>query len=68
MGLIIDEMLDNSFIYYHDLNANSHILILDVSKYHWDKKDQKGQIRIRQEYNSFYSNFELLLNKTTPRI
>lgn len=68
LGVIIDEMLDNSSIYYHDINANSNILVLGASKYHWDKKDEKNQIRLRQEYNSFYSNFELLLHKATPKI
>lgn len=68
IGIIVDIMLDNSSIYYHDSNANSNILVLGVSKYHWDKKDEKSQIKIKQEYNTFYSNFELLLHKATPPI
>ncbi|MEC3906069.1 PIN domain-containing protein [Tamlana sp. 2201CG12-4] len=68
IGIIIDEMLDNSSIYYHDPNANSNVLILGASVYHWGEKDEKNQIKIREEYNSFYSNFELLLHKATPNI
>ena len=66
--IIVDEMLNNSSIYYYDLNADSSVLILGTSLYHWGEKDEKNQIKIKEEYNAFYSNFELLLHKATPDI
>ncbi|TVZ59713.1 PIN domain-containing protein [Flavobacteriaceae bacterium MAR_2010_105] len=69
ISIIVDEMLDNSSVYYHDPNDNnSNILIIGASVHHWGKKDEKNQIKIRQEYGSFYANFELLLHKATPNI
>ncbi|WP_298341030.1 PIN domain-containing protein [uncultured Algibacter sp.] len=66
IGLIIDEMLDNSSIYYHDINANSNVLVIGASSYHWDKKDEKNQIKAKSKYLDFYSNFNLLIDKANP--
>lgn len=68
---IIDLMLDNSSIYYNDWSSsgrNRGILVVASGKYHWDKKDEKNQIKAKQKYKKFYSNFELLLNRATPNI
>jgi hypothetical protein len=64
---IIDEMLDNSSIFYHDPNnGNSDVYFLNASVYHWRKKDEKNQIKAKEKYLKFYQNFELLLVKAHP--
>lgn len=64
---IIDTMMDNSSIFYHDPNNNnSAVFILGADVYHWRKKDEKNQILARERYRKFYERFELLLEKAHP--
>lgn len=66
---IVDEMLDNSKIYYHDPNDNnSNTIYLGVDIYHWSKKDEKNQIIAKTKYLEFYDNFSLLLDKANSQI
>jgi hypothetical protein len=64
---IIDLMMDNSSIFYHDPNDFSGgIIILGADVYHWDKKDEKNQLKAREKFLKFTQNFELLLRKANP--
>lgn len=65
---IINELFDNSSIYYHDPNNNtSGIYIVGASVYHWKETDEKNQIKVKDKYLKFYHNFELLLEKVSPK-
>jgi hypothetical protein len=65
---IVDEMLDNSSIYFHDPNAsNNGYYILGAEVNHWEKRDEKNQIKAKDKYLKFYQNFELLLDKANPQ-
>jgi hypothetical protein len=64
---IIDLMLDNSSIFYHDPNANSRgVFFLGADVYHWRKKDEKNQLKAREKFLNFIENFELLSQKANP--
>ena len=64
---IINEMLDNSSIYYHDINRrDSGLVVIGFHPYYWGDKDEKNQIKAKDEYLKFYQNFELLLEKAHP--
>ena len=65
---IIDEMFNNSSIYFHDPNdRHSAVVFLNPRVFHWDKKDEKNQIVAKEKYLKFYQNFELLFEKAQPK-
>lgn len=56
-------MLNNSSIFYHNPNDNlDNFLMVGVDFNHWSKKDEKGQIKLKELYDKFHQNFCLLLN------
>ncbi|HAH52663.1 MAG TPA: twitching motility protein PilT [Balneola sp.] len=64
---VIDIMMDNSSIYYYDINAdNSGVFFIGANVYHWGDKDEKNQILAKTLYRKFYENFELLLENAHP--
>lgn len=65
--LIVDEMLDNSTIFYQN-DYPDNFVVVGVDFNHWSKKDEKGQIKSKEAYDNFYENFGMLLNKATPEI
>nr|WP_319401798.1 PIN domain-containing protein [uncultured Carboxylicivirga sp.] len=65
--LLVDEMLDNSSIYYHDYNQGSSVILIGASPYHWGDKDEKTQLVIKEIYLKFIDNFELLLENANPK-
>ena len=41
---VIDIMMDNSSIYYYDINAdNSGVFFIGANVYHWGDKDEKNK-------------------------
>jgi predicted ribonuclease YlaK len=65
--LLVDEMFNNSSIYFHDINEGSNELIfVGADVFHWGKKDEKNQIKVKDKYIKFFNNFELLLDKAHP--
>lgn len=66
---IIDLMYDNSSICYEDQRSrNSNVIVFKGSNYRFSKRDEKNQIKAKQAYETFYRNFELLIQKATPKI
>lgn len=63
---VVDLMLENSTIYYHDPNVNSSVIFLGADVYHWSKKDEKNQIKAREIFSKFNQNLDLLLPKANP--
>lgn len=63
---IVDQMLDNSAIYYDDPNVGSSIFFVGVDVYHWSKKDERSQIKARDLFSKLSQNIELLLDKANP--
>lgn len=64
---IIDEMLKNSSIYYHDMNDDAGgFRFVGWDKYFWGDKDEITQIKAKSKYLKFYQNFELLLERAQP--
>lgn len=66
---MVDEMLNNSSIFYNNPNEDSNgFYFVGIDFNHWLKKDEKGQIQCKESYDKFYQNFQLLLEKATPDI
>ncbi|ASB50422.1 hypothetical protein CDL62_15790 [Alkalitalea saponilacus] len=65
--LTIDEMLNNSSVYYNDWNKGSDVVILGLSPYHWRQKDEKTQMVAKLKYSNFVESFELLLRHANPK-
>lgn len=64
---LVDEMFDNSSIYFHDPNdSRSSVILVGASVFHWGKTDEKNQIKVKDRYFKFYQNFELLFDKAHP--
>ncbi|AOR28748.1 hypothetical protein FORMB_17090 [Formosa sp. Hel1_33_131] len=65
---IVNLMLDNSSIFFDEYKQriNPRLIVVGFSKHRYSRKDEKNQIKARQEFDKFYNNFELLLDKATP--
>jgi rRNA-processing protein FCF1 len=66
---LVDTMLDNSSVYYHDVNkGHDYGYVLGAPLHHWDKTDPKTQLLIKVRYEQFWENFKLLLPKATEEM
>jgi rRNA-processing protein FCF1 len=64
---IIDTLMDNSEIYYHDTNGRSgNVISLGSPVNHYRKKDEKSQLIAREKFVKFLDNIELLLQRANP--
>ena len=67
---VINTMLDNSSIFFSDPNSgnNNFVVLGFFNPFHWEKKDEKNQIKAKEKYDIFYSKFKLLLDKALPNM
>lgn len=64
---LIDTMLDNSEVYYHDSNGwHGNVLSYGSPVNHYRKKDEKTQIIAREKFNRFLAHIELILHRADP--
>lgn len=64
---VIDEMMDNSSIFYRDDNRSSdNFIVIGAPKYHYSKRDEKTQILAREKLTTFISHIELILEHANP--
>ena len=64
---LIDKMMDNSIIYYHNTNGmRGSIVSIGHPVNHYSQKDERSQIVAREKFESFLEHVELLLLKANP--
>ncbi|MBW4890315.1 hypothetical protein KXQ82_11330 [Mucilaginibacter sp. HMF5004] len=65
---VIDTMMDNSEIYYHDSNgARRNFIVLGSPVNHYRKRDERSQLIARELFKKFIEQVELLLTHANPQ-
>jgi len=64
---IIDLLMDNSVVYYHDSNGrHGSVISIGAPVNHYSKKDERTQILAREKYLRFLTHVELILKRADP--
>lgn len=66
---VVDTLMDNSAVYYHDSNGrHGSVISIGSPVNHYSKKDPKTQIIAREKFDQFLAHVELILHKANPQI
>jgi rRNA-processing protein FCF1 len=65
---LVDMLMDNSEVYYHNSNGrHGNIISIGAPVNHYRKRDERSQIVVREKFLKFMENIELLLRKANPQ-